>query len=193
MGCGNYSVLQERRNSTLLPQHTGCQWLSPCKAHKKWSQDLEKPLLGTCWGWSVQAGRIRLPSTLWEGHMCGTRCEKRDCHVLGLAVNCSRIKKQKKTLSKTPPPELCITNTPVRAHRMSVCWSKALFYHLMFIKTTDAASSHPLYGSAAPCARDRTVTWRSHLSPSQTSHHGDYSHPQHWEYHVLSCSPQMLS
>lgn len=105
MGCGNYSVSQERRNSTLLPQHTGCQWLSPCKAHKKWSQNLEKPLLGTCWGWSVQAGRTRLPSTLWEGHMCRTRCEKRDCHVLGLAVNCSRIKKQKNPMSKTPPPQ----------------------------------------------------------------------------------------
>lgn len=28
--------------------------------------------------------------------------------------------------------------------------------------------------------------------PSQTSQHRDCSHPPHWEYHVLSCSPQML-
>lgn len=184
MGCRNYSVSQERRNSTLLPQHTGCQWLSPCKAHRKRSQ--EKPLLGTCWGWSMQAGRIQLPPTLWEGHMCGTRCEKRDCHILGVAVNC-----KKKPCPKHTPPAVHYQHPGESAQDECLLEQSSILSFNVYKNHRCSQQTPPPWLSCSVC-QDRTITQRSHPSPSQTSHHGDYSHSQHWEYHVLSCSPQML-
>lgn len=116
----------------------------PGKAHKM----VSGPGQAFAWylrGWAEREENLALPHPLGRAHVQDTLREKGLSHF-GVAVNCSRVK-SKKTLSKTHP-WLCITNTPVRAHRMSVCWSRALSYHSMFIKITHAASS-----SAAPCAR----------------------------------------